>query len=124
MFGLGDKKSDNTDKLTVQVHVVVGEDVFKMAQKIWDENARSLRLDEHTRKEFQHFAYANPKCVAWLQRDQGRADTFELVIRWEAEKTHEVFVVTNGQPSGNTERAKALLNSMLTTPSIVLSNQS
>ena len=124
MFGLGDKKSENSDKLTVQVHAVVGDEVFKMAQKIWYENARSARLDQSTQKEFLHFGYANPKCVVWLQRDRGRTGILELIVRWEADKTHEVYILTNGQPSGSLERAKALLNSMLTTPSVILSNQS
>lgn len=118
MFGLGNN-NDNSDKLSVQVHVVAGDEIFKMAQKLWDANARNLRLDEPTHKEILHFGYANPKCVVWLQRDQGRAGIFELIVRWEADKTHEVFALTGGQSAGSTGRAKALLNSMLTTPSVV-----
>jgi hypothetical protein len=121
MFGLSNKES-GSDKLSVQVHVVVGDEIFKMAQKIWDENIRTLHIDELTHKEFLRFGYANPKCAVWLQRDQGRANMFELIVRWETDKTHEVFVLASGQPAGNTERTKAILNSMLTTPSVVLSN--
>jgi hypothetical protein len=70
------------------------------------------------------FAYTTPSCTVWLQRDQGRSDVFELVVRWEADKTHEVFVLVVGnKPEGDETRAKAVLNSMLTTPSVVLSNQ-
>lgn len=122
MFGHS-KNEGSSDKLSVQVHVVASEEVFKLTQKIWDENSRTLRLDEQTHKEFLHFGYANPKCVIWLQRDQGRPGIFELIVRWEANKTHEVFVLTSGQPTGDTDRAKAIVNSMLTTPSVVLSNQ-
>ncbi|HSX31873.1 MAG TPA: hypothetical protein VLF43_01305, partial [Candidatus Saccharimonadales bacterium] len=70
-----------------------------------------------------HFGYANPKCVAWLQRDIGREDLFELIIRWESTGMHEVHVISNGgtQPVGDDKRTKELLNSMLITPSVVLS---
>jgi len=122
MFGIG-KNEASSDKLSVQVHVVASEEAFKMAQKVWDENARTLRVEETIHKEFLHFAYANPKCVIWMQRDQGRTDTFELIVRWEADKTHEVFAITSGKPAGDEARAKAIVNSMLTTPSVVLSNQ-
>ena len=121
MFGLGGK-TQKSDKLSVQVHVVASEEVFKLAQKIWDENVRTLHLDEQFRKEFLHFGYNQPKCVIWLQRDQGRTDMFELIVRWEHDKTHEVFVITNGPTSGDEARAKAIVNSMLTTPSVVLSS--
>lgn len=123
MLGLG-KKDSAGDKLSVQVYAVAGDEAFKLAQKLWDENARTVRVEEHIRKEFLHFAYANPECVIWFQRDQGRTGTFELIVRWEADKTYEVFVLTAGQPAGNLERARAVLNSMLTTPSVVLSNPS
>ena len=121
MFGLN-KNEPSSDKLSVQVHVVASQEAFKLAQKLWDENARTLRVDEQARKEFLHFGYANPKCVIWLQRDQGRVDTFELIVRWEADKTHEVYALTSGQTSGDEARITATLNSMLTTPSVVLSN--
>ena len=120
MFGL-ENKGEDSDKLSVQVYAVSGDEAFKLAAKIWNENARTTRLDQRTGKEFLHFGYTNPKCVIWLQRDQGRTDTFELIIHWEHDKTHEVFVLTGGQPAGNQERAKAIVNSMLTTPSVMLS---
>jgi len=72
-------------------------------------------------KEFEHFAYANPRCTVWLQRDQGRSTLYELIVRWEVEKAHEVYVIANAvnSPMGDDSRAKAILNSMLITPSIV-----
>lgn len=118
---MGNKQADS-DRLSVQVHAVVGDEAFKLATKIWDENIRTVHFDERSHKEFLRFAYANPKCVVWLQHDQGRVDTLELVVRWEADKTHEVFVLTRGQQVGDQERALAVLNSMLTTPSVVLSS--
>lgn len=120
MFGLS-KEEPKGDKLSVQVCVVASKEVFTLAQKIWDENARTAHLDEQTRKEFLRFGYANPGCAIWLQRDQGRTDIFELVVRWDHDETHEVFILTSGGPTGNEQRAKDLLNSMLTTPSVVLS---
>jgi hypothetical protein len=120
MFGMDHK--NETVKLGVQVYALSSEEAFGLAQKIWDENARTMRLEERTRKEFLRFGYANPKCVVWLQRDQGRTDTFELIVGWFHDKSHEVFTITSGQPTGNVERAKAILTSMLTTPSVVLSN--
>ena len=123
MFGRS-KDQPTADKLSVQVYAVAGDEPFRLAQKLWDENARTVRVEEHVGKEFLHFAYANPKCVIWFQRDQGRTGTFELIVRWEADKTYEVFVLTLGQSAGNVERSKAVLNSMLTTPSVVLSNPS
>jgi hypothetical protein len=123
MFGF--HKPPQADKLTVQVHVVGNAEVFALAQKIWDENQRNLRGDQASGKEFLHFAYANPKCVVWLQRDHGRHQLFELVVHWESNDNnmHEVFVVLNTpQPDGDATRAKQLLKSVLSTPSIVPSN--
>jgi hypothetical protein len=123
MFGLG-KKAPKNDKLTVQVQVVSSSTAFAMAQKLWAENARTVRFDQQAGKEFLHFGYVNPKCVIWLQRDHGRANSFELIVRWEEAATHEVCIIGNdSSPSGNDARVKALLHSMLTTPSVVLSNE-
>ena len=121
MFGLS-KKEPASDKLTVQVHAIASAEAYGLAQKIWNENLRTLHVDQYARKEFLHFGYANPKCVVWLQRDQNRNNPFELVVRWEVDKTHEVFVISNtgAEKIGDDSRAVALLNSMLTTPSIVL----
>jgi hypothetical protein len=121
MFGLN-KKDVHADKLQVQVHVIAGIDVFRLATRVWDTNQRSLHVEAHAHKEFMRFAYTNPSCTVWLQRDQGRDDIFELVVRWESDKTHEVFVLMLGDKKvGDDQRAQALLNSMLSTPSIVLS---
>ena len=122
MLGLN-KKDPEADNLSVQVHVVVGSEVFGLAFKLWSENYRTAKQDRPSGKEFLHFGYANPKCVAWLQRDIGREDLFELIIRWESTGMHEVHVISNGgaQAVGNDRRTKELLNSMLITPSVVLS---
>ncbi|HSX29770.1 MAG TPA: hypothetical protein VLE73_04400 [Candidatus Saccharimonadales bacterium] len=121
MLGLTHKDA-NADKLTVQVHTIAGSEVFGLAQKIWGENVRSLRVDPESGKEFLHFGYANPKCVVWLQHDKGRNDIYELIVNWQSTGTHEVYVIIAGdaQPVGDDTRAKAVLNSMLITPSVVL----
>ncbi|HSW99944.1 MAG TPA: hypothetical protein VLH38_02830 [Patescibacteria group bacterium] len=122
MLGLK-KKTLAADRLTVQVHVVGSATVFRLAEKIWTENQRTLRADPGTGKEFLHFAYASPKCVVWLQRDPGRQQVFELVVRWEKDNIHEVYVLLNTpRPDGDETRAMQLLNSVLSTPSIILSN--
>ncbi|HEX7963348.1 MAG TPA: hypothetical protein VF466_02035 [Candidatus Saccharimonadales bacterium] len=121
MFGFK-RKTPAADKLSVQVHVVGSAEAFGLCEKIWAENQRTLRQDPATRKEFLHFAYANPKCVVWLQRDPGRHQLYELVVHWAADDMYEVYVVLNTpQPDGDDTRAKQLLNSVLSTPSIVLS---
>jgi hypothetical protein len=121
MFGLS-KKEPKSDTLSVQVHAVANKEAYALAQRIWNENVRTLHVDQATRKEFLHFGYANPKCVIWLQRDQNRSNPFELIVRWEGD-THEVCVISDasGEESGDATRPKAILNSMLTTPSVVLS---
>lgn len=122
MFGLGHKE-ERSDKLSVQVHAVSGDEMFRLAQKLWDENARYVRVDDPSGKEYLHFAYQNPSCVVWYQRDRGRTDVFEIILRWESSKMYEVYVLSAGQPAGDGQRAKALLDSMLTTPSVVPSTE-
>lgn len=121
MFGLNSKRPQS-DKLGVQVHAVGDKEAYDLAQRIWSENARTLRVDQTMGKEFLHFGYANPKCVIWLQRDQNRSNPFELIVRW-GDGTHEVCIIssTASDQSGNPARPKAILTSMLTTPSVVLS---
>jgi len=119
MFGLH-KQPTQQDKLAVLVHAVTSNEAFKMVQKIWAENARSLQGDNAAHKEILHFAYATPKCTVWLQRDMGRTDTFELIIRWEEQGEHEVYVLTSGAATtGNDQRLIELLHQILTLPSIV-----
>ncbi len=117
-------RNPHADLLTVQVHAIASSEAFGMVQKIWNENARTMRYDQSSNKEFEHFAYAKPSCTAWLQRDKGRASLYELIVRWEAEKTHEVYVIANANVTvGDDARVKAILSSMLTTPSIVLTSE-
>lgn len=113
-------KSPTADWLTVQVHAIGSQHAFGLAHQILVANARTLRLDPASGKEFLHFAYAQPHCTVWLQRDHGRSDVYELIVRWEDQGVHEVYVITNTvQPIGNDQRLQQLLHSVLTVPSIV-----
>jgi hypothetical protein len=120
MFGLSSKKEDS-DQLTVQVHAVASSAAFDATQKVWGENMRALQVNEATNKEIMHFGYASPPCVVWLQRDRGRTDVFELIVRWEDDRVHEVYVISRGtqQPGAGDQRLQDLLHSILTVPSIV-----
>lgn len=123
MFGLN-KVNLLDDNLSVFVHVVASNDAFTMAQKLWTENVRLLHTDPANNKEFLRFTYAQPACNAWLQRDQGREGILELVVQWKAkESPSEVYVITpqltGAGKGGNDERANAMLQAMLTTPSVV-----
>lgn len=121
MLGIGKRTDDN--ELPVFVHAVQNNEAFATAQRLWSENSRLLYLDKDSGKEFVRFSYAKPACNAWLQRDQGRTDEFELVLLWKDEdRTTEVYVIsqqTGANPLGDDQRLKAVLNAMLTTPSIV-----
>ena len=100
---------------------------FGMCQKLWAENIRTRQLDQQTGKEFLRFAYVNPKKYSvWLQRDQGRPDLFELILRWEDDQRHEVYIISQPAPNpvGNDARAAALLNNMLITPSVMFTPNS
>jgi len=123
MFGSKKPAVVDTDKLTVQVHVVASAEAFQLGQKIWSENARTVRTDIAAGKEFMHFVYANPTCVVWLQRELARPTHLELIVRWK-DGVHEVYVIQNSAPpTGNDQRLIELLHSMLTVPSVVLAKE-
>lgn len=121
MLGMGKRADDN--ELPVFVHAIQNNEAFAAAQRLWNENARLLYVDRGNNKEFVRFSYAKPACNAWLQRDQGRTDEFELVLLWKGgERSTEVYVLmpqTGQTPQGDPQRLTDILNAMLTTPSIV-----
>ncbi|HSX36398.1 MAG TPA: hypothetical protein VLH84_05700 [Patescibacteria group bacterium] len=121
MFGHSNNNRKQDD-LNVQVHTAVSTHCFGMAQKIWGENMRSLKVDEGLGKEMLHFAYASPRCMVWLERDHGRTDAFELIVRWQENGVYEVYTIVRGDSEGANAthgRLQALLHSILTVPSIV-----
>ena len=122
MFGKGEEKKEvDAGHLSLLVHAVSSDDAFGLVEKIWQENARYVRVDQGSGKELLRFVFSKPACIVWLQRDQGRTDAYELVLLWEEDVT-EVYVLDkaqNGQKVGDDSRAQVLLNAILSLPSTV-----
>ena len=132
MLGFGDKHTHSVDPTTLPifVHALQSKEAFDVAQKVWENNSRYIMLDAANRKELLRFVFNEPACVVWLERDQGRQDTFELVLLWEPaeakkEGVSEVYVISaqSTQPVGDDARAKSLLSAILSSPAIVPVNQ-
>ena len=126
MLGIGGKDKHKVDptKLPLLVHVLQSNEAFALAEKVWQTNQRYQRIDQANRKELQRFVFANPACVAWLQRDMGRSDCFELVLLWDntdSEDVTEVYALCKaaGPQVGDDIRAKSLLGAMLAAPATV-----
>jgi hypothetical protein len=128
MLGFGDKHGHSVDPTTLPifVHAVQSTDAFEQAQKVWGNNSRYVIQDATNRKELMRFVFSQPSCVVWLERDLGRADTFELILMWDAapggkEGVTEVYVITaaGDAPVGDDSRAKGLLSAILASPAIV-----
>ena len=130
MLGFGDKQQHiYPTKLPIFVHAIQSADAFLLTQKVWDNNARYVILDPTNHKELMRFVFSQPTCVVWLQRDQGRVDSFEIVLMWEGkdkgDNVTEVYVISSvtGQTVGDDSRIKSLLNAILASPAIVPVNQ-
>jgi hypothetical protein len=128
MLGFGEKKNQSIDPaiLPIFVHSLQTSEAFELADKVWTANGRYIMLDPGNRKELIRFVFSDPPCVVWLGRDQGRTDTFELVLMWDAagdkQDVTEVYVIAAQQGDtkvGDDARAKSLLSAVLTSPSIV-----
>lgn len=128
MLGFGDKHEHRVDPTTLPifVHALKSAEAFGLAQKVWENNARYLMLDTGNRKELLRFVFADPPCVVWLERDQGRNDAFELVLLWDKkgdkQDVSEVYTLspsTEAGSVGDDTRVKNLLNAILASPSIV-----
>jgi hypothetical protein len=107
----------------ILVHNLQSAAAFGLAQKVWQSNARSAMPDPANGKDRMRFAFANPECVVWLQRDQGRQDSFELILMWGATVASgmaEVYVLANavGVPVGDDSRANNLLQGILASPAV------
>ena len=131
MLGFGDKHDNHVDptKLPIFVHSLQNNDTLALAQKVWDANNRYLLLDPANNKELLRFVFADPACVIWLQRDQGRTDTFEFILIWDAigdkDQITEVYVISAaaGEPVGTIERPSSLLQTVLSSAATVPVNQ-
>lgn len=128
MLGFGEKKNRSIDPATLPifVHSLQTTEAFALAEKVWSANGRYIMLDPGNQKELIRFVFSDPPCIVWLGRDQGRADTFELVLMWDAagdkQDVTEVYVISSQQNNtkvGDDTRAKSLLSAVLTSPSIV-----
>lgn len=120
MFGLGTNRKIQDDRLPVMVQVVQDQATFAMAEKLWQENTRAVRLDPNTAKEFLRFGLVQAGQAVWFERDQNRKDCFELVLTWKENDTRvaDIYVVTpgNSESSGNASYLKKVLDALLTTP--------
>jgi hypothetical protein len=128
MLGFGDKSGHvDPTKLPILLLVIQNAEAFALAEKIWSINGRYMLLDAANNKELMRFVFSQPACVAWLQRDKGRSDTYELVLMWDNKKDDvtEVYILSQGQtPVGDASRAASLLNSILASPATVPVNTS
>jgi hypothetical protein len=112
------------------VHALQSKEAFELAQGVWQNNGRYVMLDATNHKELLRFVFNEPTCVVWLERDQGRQDTFELILLWEGEEkkegVSEVYVLSapSGASVGDDARAKSLLSAILSSPAIVPVNPS
>jgi hypothetical protein len=130
MLGFGEKEEHiDPTKLPIFVHSLQSAEAFDLAQKVWENNGRYVILDPTNHKELMRFVFSQPTCVVWLQRDQGRSDSYELVLMWEGkekqENVTEVYVIAAlaGSNVGDDSRAKSLLGAILASPAIVPVNQ-
>jgi len=128
MLGFGEKHGHGIDPTTLPifVHALQSKEAFDLAGKVWDNNGRYVMLDTGNRKELLRFVFNDPACVVWLGRDQGRQDTYELILIWgesddKKPGVSEVYLLTpqTAAPVGDDARAKSLLSAILTSPSIV-----
>lgn len=127
MLGFGEKRNQSLDPTTlpVFVHTLQSADAFSLVQKVWDNNGRYIMLDPANKKELMRFVFSQPACVVWLQRDQGRTDSYELILVWDQggpeQNVTEVYVIASlaGVAVGDDSRVKSLLSAILTSPAIV-----
>ena len=121
MFGLGSNRKDADDKLPIMVQVVQNNETFAMAKKLWAENTRVVRIQPTSRKEFLRFGLVQAGQAVWFERDQGREDSFELILTWHEDGTRfaDVYVVTPSKEfgsSGDAAYVNKVLDALLTTP--------
>lgn len=122
MFGIGStRKPEDDNRLPVLVQVVQDGTTFAMAQKLWNENTRAVRIEPTTRKEFLRFGLVEAGQAVWFERDQNRKDCFELILTWhqDGNRFADIYVVTPSGTSGSSGDAayvNKVLDALLTTP--------
>jgi len=113
--------NDTDDRLPVLVQVIQNTEIFGMAQRLWQTNARAARLDPTTHKEFLRFGLVQQGQAVWFERDQNRPDSFEVILSWHesGERFADVYVIVPARtegPSGDTTFVKQVLETLLSTP--------
>lgn len=122
MFGIGTtRKPVDDNRLPVLVQVVQDDSTFTMAQKLWNENTRAVRVESSTRKEFLRFGLVEAGQAVWFERDQNRQDCFELILTWhqDGNRFADVYVVTLASvhgSSGDAAYVNKVIEALLTTP--------
>lgn len=121
MLGLGKSNDSNKDSLPILVNTIQDLETFSLVQKLWDANSHNVRIGSKNNKEYMRFGLVGSKQAVWLERNQGRKDSFEMILVWEEknEKLYYVFSIVPSQPgisSGDSSYAKQILNTLLSTP--------
>lgn len=121
MFGIGNTRKTQDDRLPVLVQVVQDSNSFAMAQKLWLENTRAIRFEPSTHKEFLRFGLVEAGQAVWFERDKDRQDSFELILTWHEDGTRfaDIYVVTPSSTlgsSGDAAYVNKVLDALLTTP--------
>ena len=120
MLGFGNRSQDDSS-LPVFVQVVQDTTAFGIAQKIWHENLRAIRVEPTTHKEFLRFGLVKQGQAVWFERDQGRSDSFELILTWREKGTRfaDIYAITPSGTHGSSGDAayiQKVLGALLTTP--------
>lgn len=121
MLGLGNNRKQDDSNLPVLVQVVQDGNAFLLAQKVWQENVRAVRIEPTTHKEFLRFGLVKQGQAVWFERDQGRTDSFELILTWHESGARfaDIYVITPSNARGSSGDAayiEKVLGALLTTP--------
>ncbi len=122
MLGFGtNHKNQDDNNLPVLVQVVQDNNAFLLAQKVWQENLRAVRIEAVTHKEFLRFGLVKQGQAVWFERDQGRQDSFELILTWHEGDARfaDIYVITPSNVQGSSGDAayiEKVLGALLTTP--------
>lgn len=121
MLGFGNSRKQDDKNLPVLVQVIQDTGAFALAQKVWNENGRAIRIEPTTHKEFLRFGLVKEGQAVWFERDQGRGDCFELILTWReaGSRFADVYVITPANVQGSSGDAayiQKVLSALLTTP--------
>jgi hypothetical protein len=120
MLGFGRKNDDDTG-LPVVVQSIHNAEAFATAVKIWDANANHIETDAALGKQYLRLGLIAPAKAAWIQRDQNRVDSIEVILTWVDESRQpEIYVIRPYAPDeGNADHALNLLRGLLSGPATV-----